>query len=210
MRSPLRYLNSLSISPYGKTIPYAGSGLVRADGNANYGFKNLKIKPDLIEAIPELASDKPLKSLVLKLNTNSNFFSTGCFSQAIRESQSYRHRGYIEFSFNCRFYVQDARNYFSLFFHFENFLRQHHFSESVEFDWKIEEAYFSDIGIQGFSCAIFVRTADHSSCENTHDCWQRSLQILESFFVSAPNPSSVAIYQSSPTLQEPHFGYIRI
>lgn len=208
MRSSQPYLNSLLMSPHGKCIPYVGNGLIREDGNANYGFKNLKIKPDLIETIPELAADGALKSLVRALNTHSNFFSTGCFSQAAGERlrcgsrpenqyKSHRCRGYIEFAFNCRSCVQDAHNYFTLFFQFDNFLREHQFSQSVKFDWQLEKAYFSNANIGGFSCAIFIRTANSPSSETATLCWQRSLQTLETFFTTVPSQSSIAIYQSS-------------
>ncbi len=202
------YLNALLMSPHGKCIPYVGNGLVREDGNANYGFKNLKIKPDLIETIPELAADGALKSLVRALNAHSNFFSAGCFSQTVGECsqcgsrpenrrESHRCRGYIEFAFNCRSCVQDAHNYFTLFFQFDNFLREQPFSQSVKFDWQLEKAYFSDANIGGFSCAIFIRTANSSSLEAATLCWQRSLQTLTTFFTAVPPQSAVAIYQSN-------------
>lgn len=181
---------------------------MREDGNADYGFKNLKIQPDLIEAIPELADDDALKSLVRELNVHPNFFSTGCFSHMISECQvkdqaesphhrlhSHRCRGYIEFAFNCRSCVQDAHNYFALFFQFDSFLRQYQFSQAVKFDWQLEKAYFSEANVGGFSCAIFMRTAASDSAETITLCWQRSLQMLESFFISVPSQPSIAIYQ---------------
>ncbi|NJM98670.1 MAG: hypothetical protein HC800_17275 [Phormidesmis sp. RL_2_1] len=207
MSSAQPYLNALVMSPHGKCIPYAGDGLMRADGNANYGFKNLKIKPDLIETIPELAADADLKSLVSSLNAHPNFFSTGCFSQCISKSQEenldekqsdrvYHYcRGYIELAFNCSVHVQDAHNYFDLFFRFDSFLRQHHFPQAVKFDWQLEKAYFSEANVGGFSCAIFIRTVASPSLETATLGWQRSLQILETFFKSIPNQFTVGIYQ---------------
>jgi thioredoxin reductase (NADPH) len=51
------YINLLSLSPCAKEVPYLGTGIARADGQLNHGFKNLIAYPDLIDAIPELATD---------------------------------------------------------------------------------------------------------------------------------------------------------
>ena len=74
------YINLLSLSPCTKEVPYLGTGIAREDGQINHGFKNLIAYPDLIGAIPELATDRSIKSLVYLLNTEtSRFFTTGCF-----------------------------------------------------------------------------------------------------------------------------------
>ena len=131
------YINLLSLCPCTKEIPYLGTGIVRADGQTNHGFKNLIAYPDLIDAIPELSSDREMKSLIYNLNTGSRFFTTGCFSSEVREKSGYRYRGYLEFSWNCQVCVRDAINYFSLFFHFEQFLQNNHFDQKVKFQWSI-------------------------------------------------------------------------
>ena len=70
----LPYMNTLHMSPHGKSIPYPKKG------QANHGFRNLKRSPDLIDSIPELLVDEELKSLVKSLNAqDSSFFSIGCF-----------------------------------------------------------------------------------------------------------------------------------
>ncbi|WP_309743709.1 MULTISPECIES: hypothetical protein [unclassified Chamaesiphon] len=119
-------INLLSLSSCTKQIPYLGTGIASEDGQINHGFKNLTTYPELIDAIPELTADRALKDLVSSLNTsNSRFFTTGCFSQTIDEKSSYRHYGYLEFSWNCQVCIRDAINYFSLFFHFQQFLSEH-------------------------------------------------------------------------------------
>ncbi|MEM8613342.1 MAG: hypothetical protein AAGF93_15080 [Cyanobacteria bacterium P01_H01_bin.105] len=181
------YTNTLQLSPYGKSIPYPRSG------QSNHGFKNLKLRPDLIDTIPELSTDQGLRSLVKFLNTQeSNFFSTGCFSDIRKTLQGLRHRGYIEFAWNCTTCIQDAAHYFSLFFHFDQFLRTQEFDHRIKLDWLIEEAQFSDIGLCGFCCAIFIDTAP---CQLYADVvWQTSLQTIEAFFRSIPKTSSTPIY----------------
>lgn len=97
VKTHLPYLNILSLSPYGKSIPYAGSGVPQKDGQANYGFKNLKAKPALVDTIPELLSDSALKNLVRSLNLeSSHFFSVGCFSTSAQTERGHRHRGHLK------------------------------------------------------------------------------------------------------------------
>lgn len=188
------YSNSLFIGNRGKVIPYKGSKIKRKDGNINSGFKNLKVRPELIDNIPELTTDSALKSLVRLLNAKEmNFFSVGCFSSLFSE-EGYTYRGYIEFAFNCRICVRDARNYFSLYFHFEQFLRKNNFEQKVDFNWMLEEVEFSDVSIDGFSCAIFIRTNYCESNDIAYDTWKKSLKILESFLASVQVKSHSLIY----------------
>ena len=188
------YSNSLFISERGKVIPYKGSKIRRKDGNINSGFKNLKVRPELIDSIPELIADSALKSLVRFLNSQEiNFFSIGCFSSLFSE-KGYIYKGYIEFAFNCRMCVGDARNYFSLYFHFEQFLRKNNFEEKVEFNWMLEEVQFLDVNIDGFSCAIFICTKYCKSDDIAYDTWKKSLKILESFLASVQVKSHSIIY----------------
>lgn len=57
MESQTSYLNTLSLSPYGKAIPYIGSDLQQEDGHANYVFKNLKAITQKIANYPGVAGD---------------------------------------------------------------------------------------------------------------------------------------------------------
>lgn len=183
----LPYMNTLHMSPHGKSIPYPKKG------QANHGFRNLKRSPDLIDSIPELLVDEELKSLVKSLNAqDSSFFSIGCFSGMRKTLHGLRHQGYIEFAWNCTNCVQDAIHYFSLFFHFDQFLRAQRFNHSVKLDWRIEEAQFCDIDLCGFCCAIFI---DTSPCRlNADAAWQTSLRTIELFLNSIPRTSSSTIY----------------
>ncbi|KAM3095069.1 hypothetical protein ACKFKG_14270 [Phormidesmis sp. 146-35] len=189
------YPNSLSISPYSKEIPYSSSKVTRNDGEINHGFKNLIAHPELVDIIPELASDQALKSLVCALNFgHTQFFTTGCFSSQVKEEDGYRYSGYLEFAWNCQICVRDAINYFSLFFHFEQFLRDHRVKQSVSFQWLLEEAQFLDVEIAGFCCAIFINTVCCSSSHQAYADWQGSLSMLESFLCTIPMQSSRVIY----------------
>lgn len=189
------YLNSLSIGTHSREIPYLSDGIERSSGQMNYGFKNLIAHPELLEAIPELSGDRALKSLVHRLNSgDTQFFTTGCFSHEISEEGGYRYGGYIEFAWNCQVCVRDAINYFSLFFHFEQFLSRTNFEPQVKFHWSIEETIFVDRQIPGFCCAVYVKTDRCSSRNKACQIWQQSLIVLESFLGSIPMRSSAVIY----------------
>ena len=189
MSASLPYANTLHMSPYFKAIPYP------ENGDANHGFKNLKRSPSLIDSIPELLDDQGLRSLVKSLNTQeSSFFSIGCFSGIKNTTHGTRHQGYVEFAWNCTNCVQDAIHYFSLFFHFDQFLRTQGFNHRVKLDWIIEEAQFCDIGLYGFCCAIFVDTAPCRLTTDATTAWQTSLLTIESFLNTIPRSSSNAIY----------------
>jgi hypothetical protein len=191
------YINLLSLSPCTKEIPYLGTGIAREDGQLNHGFKNLVAYPELINAIPELSSDRAMKSLVHSLNTRaSRFFTTGCFSRTIAEKFGYRHHGYLEFSWNCQVCIRDAINYFSLFFHFEQFLHNHQFDQKVKFQWSIQQTKFTDVNLNGFCCAIFIDTDYCTSSDIAYDTWKVSLTVLESFLNSVPGQSAQTIYNS--------------
>lgn len=189
MPVPLSYINTLHMGHYGKSVPYP------ENGKTNYGFKNLKCSPNLINSIPELSADAELKSLVRSLNAQeSSFFSIGCFSGRRKTLHGLRHQGYIEFAWNCTFCVQDAVHYFSLFFHFDQFLRAQGFNHRVKLDWIIEEARFCDVDLYGFCCAIFIDTASCQLMADAVIAWQTSLQTIESFLSTIPKLSSNAIY----------------
>jgi hypothetical protein len=167
------YINLLSLSPCAKEVPYLGTGIAREDGQINHGFKNLIAYPDLIDAIPELATDRSMKSLVQTLNTGSSrFFTTGCFSGEVKDRCGYRYHGYLNFSWNCQVCIRDAINYFSLFFHFEQFLYTHKFDQKVKFQWSIEQTHFLDLDLAGFCCSILISTDCCTSIDRAEDSWK--------------------------------------
>ena len=188
------YINLLSLSPCAKEVPYLSTGIANQDGQINHGFKNLIAYPDLIDAIPELATDRSMKSLIHSLNTRSSrFFTTGCFSGEVKDQCGYQYHGYLNFSWNCQVCIRDAINYFSLFFHFEQFLHTHKFDQKVKFQWSIEQTHFLDPNLNGFCCSIFINT-NCTSNDRAKDTWKASLSALEIFLSSVPGSSAQTIY----------------
>ncbi|MEO1396383.1 MAG: hypothetical protein AAFV90_26115 [Cyanobacteria bacterium J06634_5] len=203
--SPL-YCNDLTLSPYARAIPYAADRLAidaqqtgtlqTSSQQVNYGFKNLKIKPSLIETIPELADDASLKALVKAINqSNTCFFTVGCFSERSQTEQGHRRRGYLSFAWNCAGCVQDAINYFALYFHFEKSLRENGFNQPVQFKWIIQESAFSDAKIDGFACAVHLETRALSSPEQADLVWQISLRMIGAYLETVKTLTSTPIYK---------------
>jgi hypothetical protein len=188
-------MNLLSIDQRLKPIPYHGTGIIREDGDTNYGFKNLKGDLSLIESIPELAHDAPLKSLVRSINDpQTGIFSTGCVMGMVDDDRGYRYSGYIEFALNSKAAVQDAQNYFPDFFHFDGGLWDQNCQLEVKFDWVLQPAHFLDANLYGFTCAIIVNTAYAQSKEEAAECWKQSLGLLGMYLSSITTPDENLIY----------------
>jgi len=202
--SPL-YSNDLTLSSHAKVIPYAADRQIthqmdrcrtEAKGSANYGFRNLKIKPSLIATIPELATDKSLETLVREINKKETcFFTVGCDSEQISSPEGYQRKGYLEFAWNCTGCIQDAINYFALYFHFEKSLREKRFNQPVNLRWVIQEASFSDADINGFSCVVHVETRSLSSAEQAEQAWQLSLRMIQAYLETVVTLKSTPLYQ---------------
>jgi hypothetical protein len=189
-----KYRSFLSLRHDGKGIPYFGDGVLRKDGDANYGFKNLKIRPDELDSVPELR-DPGLRSLVQSMNSNdSPLFSVGCVSGLVDEAKGHRFMGYIEFALNSKLLVQDASNYFPLFFHFDRFLHKSKFRESVRLEWELMPARFADVAINGFTCTIWINPDPSASVEGATETWNNTLKTIESFFYSSRQPIQDPIY----------------
>jgi len=194
-KSPL-YSNELTLSPHAKTIPYAADRPVENSSRVNYGFKNLKIKPSLIETIPELSDDLSLSALVQAINKRETcFFTAGCASELVSSYRGYYREGYVEFAWNCASCIQDAINYFALYFHFNKSLLTKGFNQPVQFKWIIQEAAFLDVDIHGFSCVVQVKTRSLSSSEQADQAWQLSLRMIDAYLETVETLQSKPIYQ---------------
>lgn len=195
MRRP-PYLNHISMQHGGKGIPYGGSGILREDGDANYGFKDLKSKPELLVSIPELSRDRALMDLVCAINLEeTGLFSVGCVSDQTKDESGFRDSGYVEICINSASAISDARSYFTLWFHFENLLHQSAFNARVAFDWELELATFYEIDVTGFTCSIFVNT-DYSKTKEEADAnWSAALAILAKFLSSVPQARTDQLFR---------------
>ena len=191
-----RHSNYLSIRHRAKPIPYGGDGVLREDGDANYGFKYDKGDEAALRAIPELAKDSALLDLALAINSHqTGLFSVGCVSGPIDDDQGHRDSGYIEFAINSKSAIADAKNYFPIFFHFDRFLHTSNFSAPTSFNWELEGATFTEYSnSSGFTCTIFINTGYSATREEATHIWAESLGALAHFLQSVPSESSDFIY----------------
>lgn len=195
-----KYLNLLAIDQRSKGIPYPGSGHVRPDGFANHGFKNLKVQPKLVHEVPELAADAALMELVETMNLpGSGTFTVGCMSAPVQEDQGHRFTGYVEFALNSRAHVTDAGNYFPVFFHFDRFLHENNYRDGVKFDWEMMGAVFTECGVSGFTCTVYINTPFVESPEQTAALWQNAIEALVVYFRSSAEEASDPLYLSPST-----------
>jgi len=184
---PTGYRNYLSLKHEHKTIPYGGIGEIREDGDANYGFKNIKGNNRLLDTIPELKSDPALMALVRAINApNTGIFSIGCVSDRYKDKNKFRHSGYVEFSFNSKLYIADAGHYFPLFFNFDHWLEKNDFAVKVEFNWLIQPATFIDKSVTGYTCTIYLNTYFVESEKAAIKAWEETLNILGQYLGDIP------------------------
>ena len=197
---PTGYRNYLSFKHEHKTIPYGGIGEIREDGDANYGFKNIKGNNRLLDTIPELKSDPALMALVKAINApNTGIFSIGCVSDRYNDKNKFRHSGYIEFSFNSKSYIADAGHYFPLFFNFDHLLEKNDLTVKVEFNWSIQPATFIDQSVRGYICTIYLNTYFVESEKVAIKAWEELLGILGQYLGNIPIEHTDYIFLIGPT-----------
>jgi hypothetical protein len=189
------YLNVLSISSVPKQVPYEGTGLRRPDGRTNFGFTNLKEHPETIDAIPELAADAALRSLLEAIGRpETDLFAIACDSRAIADERGSRRSGYVELAFNCRDRVADPGAYFHLFLDFERRLRRRGFAEPISFQWEVCPTRFTDAGVDGFAVDVRVDTGFHEDPEVAYQAWTRALAALEELAAGVRPTAGAPIY----------------
>jgi hypothetical protein len=189
------YSNLLKIRQRGKPIPYGGDGIIREDGDANYGFKYLKGNSEGLRLLPELIRDPALLGLAGAINgIGTGLFSVGCVSGEVADENGVRHTGYIEFSFNSKALSSDAGNYFPIFFHFDRFLHESKFDIPVSYQWEIEGASFLEADHHGFTVAVFVNTHYCDSLDRATANWARALATLGYYLQSVTTGKTDYIY----------------
>lgn len=180
--------NALRMSWRAKGVPYGGTGQIRQeDGDANYGFKDIKGRPEGLAEIPELERDDALRDLVAAINRpETAFFTIGCVSASVDEGQGHRVSGYVEFAFDSDLAVTGAESYFPVFFHFDRWLNEAGYDEDVHFLWELAPATFLTSGASGFTASIFINTGFHPTPEAARATWQDALGLLAEFLPVPP------------------------
>lgn len=197
--SPTQYSNVLQINQGGKGIPYGGIGQIREDGEANYGFKNLKGSPERIAEVPELQDDDALRDLIVSLNQPESAFATiGCVSGPVHEQQGHRVSGYVEFAFNSVEAVADAASYFPIFFHFDRALHSLKFDDQVHFHWELMAATFVFlVEARGFTMTVTVNTGWYADEAGATLAWQNGLNFLAKYLTQVPRAEGPSLFKNA-------------
>lgn len=193
------YLNTLQVSFRPKGIASGAPAITRADGGTNYGFKDLRGHPELIDTVPELQRDAELRALIVAVNApETALFSIGCLSAPVEKEQGFGTTGYIEFALNSRSAITDAANYFPVFFHFAQMLHREGFCERVLFGWELSPVHFGDVRCDGFSATITVNTDHYSTSAEASVCWKKSLAALQRFLPAVIVSGNDPVYAPAP------------
>lgn len=184
----------LQIDNSAKGIPYGGTGEVRQDGHANYGFRNLKGALHRIEEIPELSGDASLRELVRRINgPETGLLSIGCLSAPVAEEQGHRVTGYVEFAFNSAEAISDAGHYFPIFFHFDRVLHETGYDEAY-FHWELMGAEFREADAGGFTMSVTVNTGHFGTEKEARNVWSEALALLADYLASVPPQPGRPLY----------------
>jgi hypothetical protein len=195
--------NFLTISNDGKGIPYGGDGTQRPDGDANFGFKNVKGDPAGCALIPELARDHALARLVLAVNdASTGLFSVGCVSGEVADKSGFRWSGYMEFALNSKSLISNASNYFPIFFHFAYGTPDEAESFDAEFHWALMGARFAETNSEGFTCVLTMNTYYRPTKEEALTLWGQALGVLESYLSTVQGDFGDPIYSAQTRTEE--------
>lgn len=187
--------NTLAISRRSKGVPYGGYGEARPDGSANYGFRDLKGRPDLLDEVPELRDDAALRSVVAAINApTAGLFSVGCLSADVADEHGHRVTGYVEFALNSATHAADAANYFPAFFPFDRLLDTRGFPHPVQFCWELMGAHFFASSTDGFTAAVYINTHYLPDRELARRAWTAACGALEELLSQIPPFPADPIY----------------
>ena len=183
----MAYTNVLQIRHEGKSVLYAGAGVLRSDGDANYGFKALKNAPARLAEVPELERDPALHDLVAAINhSTTGLFSVGCVSGPVEEVSGHRMMGYVEIALNSKDAAADAASYFPIFFHFDRMLNENRYDDDVHFHWELMGAHFIEAQLGGFTVTVTINTGWFETPEAARAVWGDALQGLAHLLSSVP------------------------
>jgi hypothetical protein len=190
------YQNYLTIQHRHKPIPYGGDGLIREDGEANYGFRYVKGNTSELLKIPELAKDSSLYELAKHINElHTGLFTVGCVSGQVADQNGYRNSGYIEFAINSKSTAADATSYFPIFFHFDRSLAENKIALKVAYNWELQPAVFTESeNACAYTCCVTINTHYSLSRETANQVWTEALSMLGEYLATVPIMAEDFIY----------------
>ena len=183
----------LTINQHFKTVPYLGA---TNEGSVNYGFQNVRGTLRRRRKIAKVQDDEALRDAIVRINAPATaFFTIGCAKFLDQDGAEYWGRGFIEFAFNSCPLVQDAQNYFPVFFHFNNRLLKDGFSYRVHFEWQLEKNPFKTGNCEGFSVVLWITTETFATDEASRAAWKDAVKIVTDHLSGGPAPEAAPIYR---------------
>jgi hypothetical protein len=171
-----RFMLLLTINERPKPVPY--HSVVREDG-INHGFINVKGQPEAAAAIAEVQDDEASRDALVRINARQTaFFTIGCEKSFNQDGATFWTRGFLEFAFNYCALVEDAGNYFPVFFHFNERLKKLMFPHRVHFEWQLEGNRFTDAECNGYSVVAWITTENFATDEESRSAWRDSVRFL--------------------------------
>jgi hypothetical protein len=177
----------LTVNQRAKAIPYPPA---TNSGYQNFGFRVLKGKLDKIANVQEAKDIACLQEILGVLNDDASpFFSVGCEKSFNVRSTGHWAKGYIEFAYNYKEPVSDARHYFPLFFQFTKSTAEYVEHHDVQYWWDLQPASFEAINCAGFSCCIWITTGMFAQAESARTEWEAAVRKLSDFLRSVKIPT---------------------
>jgi hypothetical protein len=166
----------LTVSEFdGKYVPYDTT-------ETNYGFRNLRAGPYKLEDVPELVRDPSLKDLVLRLNDpNRGVMTIGSASYDLEEISSgggHFIGAYVEVVVDGRRAMSGKALFVTAFECFKDLLHAQDPALPVAVRWDMRPVCFEELGIEGYSCAVHVRTRYCSSPAVAQYTWERVARLI--------------------------------
>jgi len=182
----------LTVEQQSKSIPYpARSG---ADFQT-FAFRPMKGKPEKVDSIKEAQGHPALIEILKTLNAKeSPFFSVGCEKHIEKKSAPYWVRGFVEFSYNHVELVSDASSYFPLFYHFNRISQEFLKTNLVTYWFGLNPATFTKVESPGFSCCVYITTADFQTEEEAYSSWSSGLSHLSEYLATQESFDLKPIY----------------
>jgi hypothetical protein len=187
----------LTISPAPKGIPYRATNY--ADGERNHGFTLLKGHLGRVDQIEEARQVPCFRALLLALNDpRSPFISVACEKTFRSDETGHWASGFMEFAFNFSELVADAANYFALFYNFNCEAAEFIDGHAAQFHWIIQPARFTDGPCDGFTCAVWITTAQFATADDARAEWDAAVNCFCTFVETAESFAGPEIYRTGP------------
>lgn len=170
-------------SQSGIGIPYPP--VERSEGHSNYGYVDLKRKPELIEGIPELQDTPVLMALVRELNNPRSIVRSLSCEKALSKSADpvfcRKLTSFVRISFEILAWNLAKDNYQILFEQFADSAMPEMLSDLICIEFEVDPASFNDHQKHGWALTIWNSGFGRTDKEATSN-WATGVRLVEQFF----------------------------